>query len=489
MKRWGMLGIAMLMLAACGREVIYVDKDGKPVTPEDCTPKPVTDSGSVYYIAKGPGAPIPDSVQIGIQLENGLESRFEPGDGLSNPNAAQPIASPDTTTTYVQTVRNPRCNLEAKGAITVIVLKEGKKDQGFVVIGGKKYPTGYNDFYRFLNEYRATYLHMGTGYYASTRFQPEEHNLRPPQFHVNSQPAGSCWSEGARSGGEATYYYVTKKWEWISTQRIIDCSGFGSAAGGGQIAVDDFINHGLVREADYPYNGHDNRCKKDVAAFTKAKRTFIVRDKNGNFPTWPDIKQAMLEFGAGEICGSAGSLGDGGWVANPGGGPTNHCYSAFGYAKGELHGQPAGEYLRVMNSWSSGWGISGEGYYRISKDGIKITSNVMTENKWIDLGSPCPPPKVDAGPDKTILQVPGMPEVVEVGVAPEIDQTYEWKIISGDTNPSIFKSSPLLSKALVKPSKTTRLQLNAKNACAEAHAEVTIHVWRKTFDGKTLEVN
>lgn len=481
--------VALVYLVGCGKEIIYINSDGKPVNPGECLPKPVADAGPDMYIAHGEGAPIADEAQIGTKLPEGLTATWEPADDLSDPHAAQPIASPERTTLYTLTVRSPKCGTEAKSAMTVHVLKEGKR-AGYdeIVIDGEKYFTGYNDAFRFVQHYRATYLHMGTGYYGLKMGDlPEELDLTPPGFHVNRQPRGSCWAEGARSCAEATYHYVTKKHEHVSTQRVIDCSGFGSAASGGQIAVKDMVTHGLVREADYPYTGYDARCKKDVAAFHKANRHFFLKGASGGDPTWEEMKAAHVAFGASEDCGNAGAMRSGGWVKTAGGGGTNHCYGGFGYRK---HPTEGWECKLEQNSWGTGWGggekmAPGQGCYGTDSDGVK--GNIVAEIAFLDMGSPCPPPKADAGPDKTILQIPGLPQHVKIGTPRVGTQTYKWSVLSGDTGPSVIDDADI-AETIVRPQRTTRFKLTVTNECATAHAEVTVHVWRRDSRGRTVEV-
>lgn len=465
----------------CGKEIVYVDKDGKPVVPGDCLPKPAAVNGEVFYIAHGIDAPIANEVQIGQKSEPGLSCTWLPTEGLSDANACQPIASPEASTNYELTVTNNKCGTSAKGATLVIPLKETRRADPFIRIGDEVYFTGYNEGYRFLDHYRASYLHMGTGYYGAFKFAQDTIDLTPPGFHTNRQPRGSCWAEGARSCGEATYHYVTKKHEHVSTQRIIDCSGFGSAGSGGQISVDDLVTHGLVKESDYPYNGNDNRCKKEVQSFYKAKSTFILRDSSGGRPKLDDIRQAHFAFGASEDCGNAGALGSGGNVKNPGGGGTNHCWGGFGICK-----FPDGSFGRlIQNSWGADWGDNGQGCYGFKSDG-SISTGIMAENKFVDMGSPCPPPKADAGPDKTILQIPGLPQEVKIGTAFTVGYKYKWSIISGDANLGMI-SDLTVSSPIVSPKRTTVFQVDVQNECATAHAQVTVHAWRKDASGRRVE--
>lgn len=489
-----------IIFAGCGKEIVYVDKDGKPVKPVDpteCLPKAVADAGPNMHIAHDQDPtvilPFPDRAQIGaLKSAEGLTCSWAPTMGLSDANACQPIAMPKDTTLYILTVKSLKCGTEAKSPVTVNVYEQKKRGEPETIeIDGETYHTGYNEFWRFADHYRATYVHARTGYYSAMKFAADTIDLTPPSFHVNRQPRGSCWAEGGRSAGEATYHYVTKTHTHVSTQRIIDCSGYGSAAGGGQISTGDLVSHGLVRETDYPYTGYDQKCRRDIPSFHKANRDFFLKSADGNSrPKLSDLLQAHYAFGASEDCGSAGALGSGGYIGNNGG-RTDHCWSGFGIL---LH--PDGGYCRLgQNSWGPKWGGEtpkpglhpGQFCAKFASDG-SISSGIMAEIKFVDMGSPCPPPKVDAGPDKTIvLDFPGLSNFAVIGTEHDpVTREYEWTVVTGDLTAEIVTAKEGFS--IVRPNKTTRFRLTVKDKCATAHAEVTVTVWGKDVTGRTVEI-
>lgn len=465
--------LCLFLLTACGKDSGFV-----PVAPGDnCEPKAVAEAGGDQYLELGNT----DVAQLGSdKFPSGLKFKWDGPEGLDSYDSSNPYfyAKVPGDFLFTLTVTSDKCGGKAIDYAMIHVLAEPKKGNAETIRSRDRFgklQTYFLGYRPTLLKNKTPVVHMGTGVFGIKKGFPDEMNLRPPQFHVNRQPNGSCWAEGCRSAAEATYFYVTKVWEWLSAQNVINCSGDGSAAGGGQISTGWLVKFGLVREKDDPYNGYDHRCDKNIQPFFKAKRDFHVGDKNGNDPQWPDLVQAMNEFGAGEICGSASSLGNGGWVSNPGTGGTNHCYSTFGYAPGEKYGKPAGPYLRVMNSWGGEgkdeWGIKGEGYYRIAPDGVKIRSSVMTENKFIDMGSPCPPPVIEGG-EKTIRQVPGTPQFVMIGKPATVGQTYLWDNGSMLKNPKSVNDAQVLAQ----PPHTLDFKVTTKNSCAEAHAIWTVHV-------------
>lgn len=452
---------------------------------ENCEPKPIADAGGDQWIVLKPD--MADFVFIGTPAIPGTQYEWAPSEGVHAPKSAVTIATPDKKTVYTLTAKN-KCGV-AKSSVTVHVLKETKlSPKSFSILSKDKfgveqeYQTGYEP--SELEHYRAQYLHMpAEGYTGIGRMADgEELDLTPPDFHVNRQPNGSCWAEGARSAAEAGLFRILGVRRHVSTQRIIDCSGFGSAKWGGQISVDDFLPpYGIVDNADYPYSGNDQKCDKSPAFRERAEKTYIVRSADGSKPKNDDIKNALKAFAMMEVCGSAGALGNGGWDDEPDNGAVNHCWAHFGIKLGELHGFPAGDYHNFQNSWGDKWG-GGKGLHpgqvaiRIAPNGVDIKGSVLVENKVAVFGSPCPPPVADGGPDKTILQIPGTPQAVRIGVPGKPDQTYSW-------TPSDSLDDASLAEPIASPSKTTVYTVETKNKCATVSSKVTVRVYADTRNG------
>lgn len=263
-----------------------------------------------------------------------------------------------------------------------------------VEINGKKFHTGYKP----LKDAKKTTFyfpsHLGTHAFEAT---PEELDLRPHAGKVFNQQCGDCWAQGAKSAFEGVLSLRDGKKVDISPQFIIDCSGFGSC-NGGYISVEVFKKKGGVYESEYPYKGFTQKCKYTGPYHEKADNVGTVN------MSWSDMKRAMWEMGPLEVCGSASALGNGGWVSKNAKGATNHCYAAFGWLRGEKHGQPAGDYILLKNSWSESWGDDGWGYYKLSTDGENFNGDVITEAAFIDYKAECTPqPKSDAGSEQTII--------------------------------------------------------------------------------------
>ena len=84
-------------------------------TTVDERPAPVADAGPDKTICTG--AP----VNIGTPGLNGLTYSWSPVTGLNNPNIAEPVASPFSTTHYVLTVKDLLSNCTSRDSVTVLV--------------------------------------------------------------------------------------------------------------------------------------------------------------------------------------------------------------------------------------------------------------------------------------------------------------------------------------------------------------------------------
>lgn len=228
---------------------------------------------------------------------------------------------------------------------------------------------------------------------------PKELDLRPYVQRIRRQTCGDCWAQGAMTIFEMAVSFYDKKSIFGSVQDVIDCSGFGSC-NGGQLSVAHFVKpKGVIYEADYPYKGHNQKCKSaGVAKRESAESAYFIR------PLTPEnIRKAAADGAFIEVCGSARALGNGGWVStNPSGG-TDHCYGYVGFFDGAAHGKPEGTYDGIANSWGSTWGENGFGFYR-SKSEEAFGGAVITEAQAILYKPACTPqPVADGGPDKMIV--------------------------------------------------------------------------------------
>lgn len=259
------------------------------------------------------------------------------------------------------------------------LLKTGPSEEpsDFIVEDGKKFFTGYKPTWEQYDgaKFRRSYEMP----FAKAQTIPASFSYREKSFSpVRKQLCGDCWAQGGVSAFEMTVNFTDRLSRQFSVQDVIDCSGFGSC-GGGQASMKHYED-GAALESDYPYKGRTGRCNKDVSRNEKSQRTFYLRGADGKFPVLQEIQTALLETGAMEVCGSAGALGSGGRQDRIRKGAINHCYALTGWVDGKSKGWLDAAYLEIKNSWGTGWGDGGYGYYPLAVgDGVHLKGSVIAE--------------------------------------------------------------------------------------------------------------
>lgn len=342
-----------------------------------------------------------------------------------------------------------------------------------VEIKGEVYHTGYKP--RPKDPRRPIFqFPRHLGYYAEEDL-PLQYDLRPYALPAGRQLCGDCWCWGGKQAFQTILGFLDKVSVDISAQWCIDCSGFGTC-NGGNIWVSRLVDMGAVHTADYPYVGRTQRCNKNATFFEKAKATGSVK------LTTDDIRRAAFEHGALEVCGSAGALGNGGVVSNPGGGSTNHCYAYLGWLDGKTQGWDDGIYHIILNSWGLKWGKDGYGYYR---DNGRIFRGIITEAAFIDYKPKCEPQAVaDAGAEMWITLDPSLPGSAKLGTPAVAGMTYSWSPEAGLDDPT--KAQPIYTPPA--GAKTSTFAVKVTSPCSVAQSSVIVHVLRPvmTSDGKSI---
>lgn len=267
---------------------------------------------------------------------------------------------------------------------------DADQDEDSIIVDGVKQFTGYHPT---LEQYKDA--HFKRVKVRTSTAIPEELDYSMTSFSpVRRQVNGDCWAQGGVTALQLTVNFIDKTRKLFSVQDVIDCSGFGTARNGGELSMKHF-EKGATYEADYPYNGRDNRCRSDVTRREKVKRAFFLRGSSGGMPTVQEVQTALMDYGAMEVCGASGALGSGGWVDSPRRGVVDHCYGLVGWKPGKKYGHKDTLYWKIENSWGTSWGEQGYGMYAISQDGIHFTSQVLTEFQGVEYKPMVPPTPVE----------------------------------------------------------------------------------------------
>jgi C1A family cysteine protease len=263
----------------------------------------------------------------------------------------------------------------------------------FVMVDGQKRWTGFHPTSHFYLGASSLNFKVDPAVQLPKHFDIRDFSHSP----VRGQIQGSCWAEGNVSAFELTWNMINQLKEVFAVNDVIDCSGFGSARNGGQLSMEYNVNAGLALESDYKYTGKDAQCREQVDRHRPLKAAPFLRGGDGKFPTELELMGASYQYGAFEVCGSASALGQGGRQDTPRNGMTNHCYAYAGWLDGEEMGWTKGVYHIIKNSWGDGtssalnlsrgdWGDKGYGYYKLTRDGVRLLGSVITEIQVADTG-------------------------------------------------------------------------------------------------------
>ena len=177
---------------------------------------------------------------------------------------------------------------------------------------------------------------------------------------VESQMCSDCWAHSALGATEAqaNLYFNQHLDLDLSEQELVDCSGAGSCANGGNtgVALSFVQNYGVVNEACYPGTGLDGTCsacpvpqdKISIAGFD----AFYPQDEQ-------DIQKRLIKYGP-------LPFGIASWW---------HAMVLSGYE----HDATTGETVWILkNSWGLDWGDQGYGYVVVPLSDIYLTYNLYS---------------------------------------------------------------------------------------------------------------
>lgn len=260
-----------------------------------------------------------------------------------------------------------------------------------VVVDGESRWTGYLP--KATQYKNAVYLEFSPLEKAEIPSELDYTMFAPPK--VVKQQCGDCWAQGGAMAFEGVVGWMDKASKNFSRQAVIDCSGFGSC-GGGELSVGFYKSpKGGVNTSDYPYVGHNQRCKSEALLYKEsARNTGYVRGSRGKDFKVQDLQKALMSYGPLEVCGASSALGGGdsdGFLSKNKGGGTDHCWALYGWYDGAKHGKAPGIYFIMVNSWGSSWGKDGKVYIKLAQNGTDLDGNAVTEAAFIDYKDVPPP--------------------------------------------------------------------------------------------------
>lgn len=175
----------------------------------------------------------------------------------------------------------------------------------------------------------------------------------------NQGLCGACWSFAATSILQDIIKIKTGREVLLSDQDLLDCNTEGWNCRGGFIPNDYFFRKGKMGATDgneYPYQGRQNMCRRNVKPIEKISSWHFVDQRMGRVE---GIKQAIFQHGpvwAGIYAGPRFQQFRGGTIFSqceyqqP-----NHAVEIVGWGK---------DHFIIKNSWGAGW--ADEGYARVA---------------------------------------------------------------------------------------------------------------------------
>lgn len=177
----------------------------------------------------------------------------------------------------------------------------------------------------------------------------------------NQGPCGSCWAFGAVAGIESHYSIYRNLTLDLSEQELVDCAWpyvcFGCSGGEAVHAFAYARDHGLENEKDYPYVASDQFCwaHRDQGG----RRIFIRSWKMIPALNETKLVEAVARKGPMNVAVAASSRDFKFYKS----GILSRCDDQLDHAVVVVGYGP--NYLKIKNSWGSGYGESG--YIRVAR--------------------------------------------------------------------------------------------------------------------------
>jgi len=165
---------------------------------------------------------------------------------------------------------------------------------------------------------------------------------------------GSCWAFAVTEVLESAYAIKNGELPVLAPQELVDCdtSSYGCAGGYPELALVYTLDHGLDKEADYPYKAVDGVCQGTDTAYKMEKCFDVAVNDEASMLDAVNVAplvvlieadQRVFQFyESGIIDASSCGLN------------LDHAVQLVGY--GEENGK---DYWLVRNSWGTSWGEAG----------------------------------------------------------------------------------------------------------------------------------
>ena len=179
----------------------------------------------------------------------------------------------------------------------------------------------------------------------------------------NQGECGSCWAFSAVATLERQYLVRKGVYIDLSQQQLVDCSTTNNGCGGGSpsAAFSYVAANGIQNAASYPYLAMKNVCKRQADKAIWFDNTFA--SKNIPFKTSAALNAFNFQITAGVVVAAANkfrSLSNTDDIfdvkfTGESSHQTNHAVNFVG-ANRDGSGRV---FLKILNSWGTGWGKSG----------------------------------------------------------------------------------------------------------------------------------
>jgi len=185
----------------------------------------------------------------------------------------------------------------------------------------------------------------------------------------NQGGCGSCWAFGAVENMETFVALgASGKLPILAPQNVVSCAenpqhcgGTGGCGGATAEIAFDWAKNGIAAETDYPYQGRDSACKKDVKK--TATVTGYIRLGENNYT---DLVAGLANIGPMAVNVDANAWGS--YSSGVFSGcqfrdiDINHVVQAVGYGRDTQRNK---DYWIIRNSWGRTWGE--QGYMRLER--------------------------------------------------------------------------------------------------------------------------